>query len=181
MNAVLVDTDVFSYLMKPNDTRGKAYSKHVRGKTVTISFITVGELWFGATKRNWGVKKIRALEQRLRSVVVVPYDSELCKTYAKVRASLPPGVSVAPNDLWIAACAIRYGIPLVSNNKKHFEKIPGLTLITETPPGADVQLPVANLKFDFDPKPDLTGTREPHATTGNNPLPAAPKSSSSEK
>jgi hypothetical protein len=40
---------------------------------------------------------------------------------------------VAANDLWIASCAIRHAIPLISNNRKHFEKIPGLTLISETP------------------------------------------------
>lgn len=150
MNAVLLDTDVFSYLMKPGDTRAKAYSKHVKGKTVAISFVTYGELLFGATKKGWGAKKIRKLEERLKAVVVVPYDDELCRTYGKVRASLPRGVTVAPNDLWIAACAIRHGIPLVSNNKKHFEKIPGLTLITETPTAA-AAVPEANLKLKFDP------------------------------
>ena len=41
MDAVLTDTDVFSYLMKPKDTRGDAYRPHVRGKTVAVSFITV--------------------------------------------------------------------------------------------------------------------------------------------
>jgi len=45
MEAVLTDTDVFSYLMKPKDTRGDAYRPHVKGKTVAVSFITVGELY----------------------------------------------------------------------------------------------------------------------------------------
>jgi hypothetical protein len=40
---------------------------------------------------------------------------------------------VATNDLWIASSAIRHGIPLISNNRKHFEKIPTLILISETP------------------------------------------------
>jgi tRNA(fMet)-specific endonuclease VapC len=149
MNAVLLDTDVFSYLMKPGDARAKAYSKHVKGKTVAVSFITYGELLFGAAKKGWGTRKIRKLEERLKAVVVVPYDDEICRTYAKVRASLPLGVTVAPNDLWIASCAIRHGIPLVSNNKKHFEKIPGLNLISENPVAA--AKPEDNLKLKFDP------------------------------
>lgn len=149
MNAVLLDTDVFSYLMKPGDTRAKVYDKHVKGKTVAVSFITYGELLFGATKKKWGANKLRKLEERLKAVVVVPYDNEICRTYAKIRASLPPGITVAPNDLWIAACAMRHGIPLVSNNKKHFEKIPGLNLITENPPAA-AAVSSANLKLKFD-------------------------------
>jgi hypothetical protein len=47
--------------------------------------------------------------------------------------------TIAANDKWIAACALRHAIPLVSNNRKHFENIPGLTLISETP---KVKLPV---------------------------------------
>jgi hypothetical protein len=58
---------------------------------------------------------------------------ELCRTFGRVKASLPKGVVVGTNDLWIASCAIRHVIPLVSNNRKHFEKIPGLKLISETP------------------------------------------------
>lgn len=34
MDAVLLDTDVFSYLTRIGDTRGDAYRPHVRGKTV---------------------------------------------------------------------------------------------------------------------------------------------------
>jgi hypothetical protein len=34
---------------------------------------------------------------------------------------------------WIEASAIRHSIPLVSNNRKHFERIPGLKLISESP------------------------------------------------
>lgn len=134
MDAVLLDTDVFSYLMKSKDTRGDAYRPHVKGKTVAICFITVGELYYGAEKKKWSGKTLRNFEERLKAVVIVPYDSELCKTYGKVRASLPAGVVVAPNDLWIASCAIRHSIPLISNNRKHFEKIPSLKLISEPIP-----------------------------------------------
>lgn len=133
MDAVLTDTDVFSYLMKPKDTRGDAYRPHIKGKTVAISFITVGELYFWAEKRKWSARNRQNLEERLKAVVIVPYDAELCRTYGRVRASLPAGLTVAPNDLWIASCAIRQAIPLVSNNRKHFDKIPGLILISETP------------------------------------------------
>jgi tRNA(fMet)-specific endonuclease VapC len=133
MDAVLLDTDVFSYLMRPKDTRGDAYRPHVKGKTVAVSFVTVGELFYGAEKRGWSAKTISYLQEKLKAVVIVPYDEELCHTYARIRASLPVGVVVAANDLWIAASAIRHSIPLVSNNRKHFEQIPGLQLISESP------------------------------------------------
>ena len=133
MEAVILDTDVFSYLMKPKDTRGNAYRPHVKAKTVAVSFITVGELYHWAEKRKWSAKSRQNLEERMKAVVIVPYDAELCRTYGRVRASLPTGLVVAANDLWIAACAIRHGITLITNNRKHFERIPGLTIISEMP------------------------------------------------
>ena len=111
MDAVLLDTDVFSYLMKSKDTRADAYRPHVKGKTVAICFITLGELYYGAEKKKWSGKTLRNLQERLKAVVIAPYDSQLCRTFGKVRASLPVGVVVATNDLWIASCAIRHAIP----------------------------------------------------------------------
>jgi tRNA(fMet)-specific endonuclease VapC len=132
MDAVLLDTDVFSFLMK-NDSRGNAYRPHIKNKTVSISFVTVGELYHWAEKRNWSPKHRQALEDRIKAVVVVPYDAQLCRVYGKLRASLPAGVVVAANDLWIAACAVRHDIPLITNNRKHFERVPNLKFISESP------------------------------------------------
>jgi len=135
MDAVLLDTDVFSYLTRTHDTRGDAYRPHVAGKTVAISFITVGEIYFGAVKRKWGNQTLNAFLERLKAVVVVPSDHEVCREYGKLKSSLQQaGIVVSDNDLWIAACALRHSIPLISNNRKHFEKMPGLNLIS-LPPG----------------------------------------------
>lgn len=136
MESVLLDTDVFSYLLKKNDRRGDPYRAHVRGKTVAVSFVTVGELYFGAQKKGWGQPKLSELETRLRSVVIVPFDLEICRAYAAVSCLKTEGGTdraIAANDRWIAACAIRHGLPLVSNNRRHFDGIPGLTLISEAP------------------------------------------------
>jgi tRNA(fMet)-specific endonuclease VapC len=33
-------------------------------------------------------------------------------------------------DSWIAATAIRHKLPIVTHNKKHFEHVPGLSIIS---------------------------------------------------
>lgn len=135
-DAVLLDTDVFSFLLRTDDARGKIYRKHVEGKTAAISFITIGELYAGAYRR-WGQKKIQELEAKLRAIVIIPYDIEICKTYARLKneCKTESGTDrvIGANDLWIAACSVRHGLPLVSNNRKHFQGIPGLTLLSEAP------------------------------------------------
>ena len=46
MDAVLLDTDVFSYLLK-DDARADPYRPHVQDQTIAVSFVTVGELVLG--------------------------------------------------------------------------------------------------------------------------------------
>jgi tRNA(fMet)-specific endonuclease VapC len=148
MEAVLLDTDVFSYLTRANDARGDVYRPHVRGKTIAISFITVGEIYFGAEKAKWGTAKLNNFLERLKAVVVVPYDIEICATYGKLKASLRgAGLIVGDNDLWIASCAIRHSIPLFSNNRRHFENISGLDLISFAPTNPS-QKPKASKLFE---------------------------------
>ncbi len=43
---------------------------------------------------------------------------------------LDPGRVVAANDPWIATSGIRHSIPLVTDNRKHFEGIPRLKVVS---------------------------------------------------
>jgi predicted nucleic acid-binding protein len=132
MDAVLLDTDVFSYLMKEGDTRAALYRPHVKDKTIALSFVTVGELYVWGIRKQWGARRMASFEQRLKAAVIVPYDLDLCKLYGKVRADLlAAGHVVGPNDLWIAVCALRHSLPLVTHNARHFQNIPNLKIITE--------------------------------------------------
>jgi predicted nucleic acid-binding protein len=94
----------------------------------------VGEIYFGADKKGWSSKTLSTFMERLKAVVVIPSDNDVCREYGKLKAKLrEAGSVVADNDLWIAACALRHSIPLISNNRKHFEKITGLHLISLAP------------------------------------------------
>jgi predicted nucleic acid-binding protein len=121
-------------MMKRGDSRGEIYRQRIEGRQLCVCFVTVGELLFGAYKNKWNTEKLEHLKERLRSVVIVPFDFAVCQTYAELKTKLQSsGRSVADNDLWIAACAVRHSIALVSNNRTHFEGIPGLILISEAP------------------------------------------------
>jgi len=111
----------------------KLYVPHVQGKLLAIAFITVGELYFGAEDKNWGEKKRKELEMTLRNLVVIPYDNEIALCYGRLMVERKRnGQPIAPNDAWIAACAIRHAVPLVTHNKKDFTGITSLEVITET-------------------------------------------------
>jgi predicted nucleic acid-binding protein len=133
MDTVLLDTDVFSFLTRAYDTRAHLYQPHIQGKRISLSFISVGEIYFGMEDDGWGPARRAAVEQKLHAAIVVRYDLGLCKTYGRVKASLPRGVVVQQNDLWIACTAIHHSLPLVTHNRKHFAVIPGMQVITEAP------------------------------------------------
>ncbi|MFQ5927407.1 MAG: PIN domain-containing protein [Terriglobia bacterium] len=145
MDAILLDTDVFSFLLRRGDTRGELYRPLVKDKTIALSFVSVGELYVWSVKRKWAAKTIAAFEEKLKATVIVPYDLELCREYGRVKASLPEGRVVPANDLWIAVCAIRHSIPLLTHNQKHFEGIPRLKLISQT---EKPEVPKATTLFD---------------------------------
>ncbi len=39
------------------------------------------------------------------------------------------GIPIADNDLWIAATAVYHGVALVTDDRKHFERIKGLNVV----------------------------------------------------
>ncbi len=41
------------------------------------------------------------------------------------------GLNISISDAWIASTAISLQIPLITNNEKDFQKIKGLTIISE--------------------------------------------------
>ncbi len=137
MGEVLVDTDVFSFLLRYGDTRASLYRPHLEGRILVISYVTIGELYFWAEQRNWGSERRRLVEEAIRKATVVRYDLDMCRAYARLKSALrnPSGSHrvVGDNDLWIAACAVAYRIPLVTHNRRHFVGIPELEIISEAP------------------------------------------------
>ena len=134
MGDVLLDTNVVSYLSKRGDTRADLYRRHVEGKRCCVSFVTVGELYAWAAARKWSAQHVAEMEARLRAFVVIPYDVEICKAYAalwELKTSTGSPRVLADNDRWIAACALRHNLPLVTHNRRHFDGIPGLRVISE--------------------------------------------------
>ncbi|MCD6197249.1 MAG: type II toxin-antitoxin system VapC family toxin [Deltaproteobacteria bacterium] len=128
---IILDTCIVSYLMKGGPL-AEAYLPHTQGRLLAISFITVGEMYFGAENRNWGNKKRSVLETTLRNFVVIPYDHEIARCYGRLVAERKHnGKPIAPNDAWIAACAVRHAVPLVTHNAKDFMGITALDVITE--------------------------------------------------
>ena len=132
MDAVILDTDVLSFIAKA-DTRAASYLPALNGKLLCICFQTVAELRLWALVRAWGQSRRDALDSLFTRLVVLPYDSAMAMRWAEVTAHRRRiGKPIDCGDAWIAASALRHGAPLATHNAKHYVDISGLTLISHT-------------------------------------------------
>ena len=112
------------------DPRVALFREHMNSRDLAITFITVGELFYGAVKANWGEERILQLEEEIKKYLQLPYDTQVARDYGKVLSeSQRKGRDMAVNDAWIAACAIRYEAELVTHNVKDFQLLDKLRLI----------------------------------------------------
>ena len=128
MEAVVLDKNIVSYLMKGH-TLAEQYRPDLEGKTLAISFMTVGELFEGAYRRNWSAAKMDELRQRLKSYIVIPYSPKISETWGRVRAERK-STTIAVDDAWIAATAVAHACPLITHNPNDFHGIADLKIIT---------------------------------------------------
>jgi tRNA(fMet)-specific endonuclease VapC len=131
MTTVVVDTCVVSFLLK-NDTRAELYRPHLDVDTKVISFMTLAELYRWSVESNWGECRQAELEDDLSNYVVYGVNQALCQKWAEtVDQARRDGHPLDVDDAWIAATALLYDYPLVSNNRRDFQHISGLRLLTE--------------------------------------------------
>jgi len=125
----LLDTNICIYVARSQPaTVARRFARAAPG-SLGISIITWGELCFGAAKSNDSARAHVLLEQFARVVEVLPLPEEAGRHYGEVRAALQrAGTPIGNNDLWIAAHALALAVPLVSNNLREFERVPGLKL-----------------------------------------------------
>lgn len=128
---VVVDTDVISYQLR-RDTRAVAYARHLSGRAPVASFMTVAELYHWALVAGRSETRVSQLEALLSTYTVAPSGWALCRRWAEVMiAARTKGRPIAANDAWIAATALHFGVPLVTNNARHYRHVDGLVVISE--------------------------------------------------
>jgi tRNA(fMet)-specific endonuclease VapC len=131
LDVVVVDTDVMSYVFK-NHTRAALYNPHLAGKSLMISFVTFGELQRWAIRNKWGPSKRQKLEEYLSPVLVFHSDDDLCFQWAKITEDgRRRGRQIQPGDGWIAATALLHDVPLITHNRRDFDTVTGLKVISE--------------------------------------------------
>lgn len=126
----LLDTDWSIHCLHRVE-RVVARLTELRPEGVGISIISLAELYQGVFYATDPVGNERALRDFLAPFPVVPLEDEICRIFARERGRLKAmGTPIGDFDLLIGATALQHNLTLLSNNRRHFERISGLSILS---------------------------------------------------
>jgi tRNA(fMet)-specific endonuclease VapC len=128
---LLVDTDVLIDLERAS--RVDDVDALLGDEPNAISVITVSELLHGVLRAKGAVRVRRHafVEHLLGGLQAIPITEPVARVHAEIWALLTArGVPIGAHDLWIAATALAHGLGVAARNASHYDRVPGLRVVT---------------------------------------------------
>jgi tRNA(fMet)-specific endonuclease VapC len=101
------------------------------GGLISISWVTIAELYDGAYRSNNPGARLARIEQFTHRYPVVYPNIDIAMEFAALRVILRQrGRLIGDFDLVIAATALCLDLTLLTFNRRHFDRIPDLQLYT---------------------------------------------------
>ncbi len=121
----MLDTDIASYIIKGRSPEIEAKLSALDPSMVCVSAMTRAELMYGLKRLPPGHRLHIGVRQFLKIVRVLSWDAEAADFYAEIRHRLvTTGQLIGELDMMIAAHSLAVAAVLVTNNTRHFERIP---------------------------------------------------------
>jgi len=126
--ALILET-TFLIDFERENTRGAAgpaiaFLESLDDARLYVTFTIAGELAAGlsmADRAHW--------EEFLAPFHVLPFNADVSWEYGQAYRYLQEnGRLIGSNDLWIAATALAYRMPIVTRNAQHYRRVPGLRI-----------------------------------------------------
>ena len=110
--------------------RGRPPPDKWRGYCFCLSTVVEAELWAGV-HHSGGDEERRKTETLLAALETVPFDSAAAEATGRVLAELTKaGRKIGDFDVQIAGHALSLGAPLLTCDKRHFQRVAGLRLLS---------------------------------------------------
>lgn len=123
----MLDTNICIYLMKHQPPAVARRFERCQVGDVVMSSITYAELAYGAAASTEPNRIMEALSMLIEDIPVVAFDQAAGASYAAIRLATRNRKTDMLDKL-IAAHASSLGVTLVTNNRKDFDRYPGLTV-----------------------------------------------------
>ena len=118
--SVLLDTNVVvAHFRNDPDLTARLAST----AAVYLPWVVLGELHFGALRARRREEQLALIGDFLRTSIILLPDQVTSEIYGQVKAELAAvGKPIPDNDIWIAAIARQYDLPLVTRDR-HFAAV----------------------------------------------------------
>ena len=124
----MLDTNIISDLIRNPQGRAAKRIAKVGEANICTSIIVAAELRYGCA-RSGSKRLLKAVEDLLSEISVLPFDVPADAEYGVIRAELEAaGKPIGGNDLLIAAHAYATGATIVTANTHEFKRIRGLNV-----------------------------------------------------
>jgi tRNA(fMet)-specific endonuclease VapC len=125
----MLDTNTCIYIIKEKPAYVLERFKKAHISDIGISSITLSELVYGAAKSSKPEQNHLALAQFVAPLEVLAYDHSASQYCGSIRNHLEKqGTPIGALDMLIAAHALSAGCILVTNNKREFQRVPGIKI-----------------------------------------------------
>ena len=124
---ILIGTDICIELLRGNNI--VIENRLSSDEQVSISFMTVGELYYGAERSSNKIKNKNVVDEFLLSIDIIDTDLEILKKFGELKSNLYRNSALLPDaDILIAATVLTKCTKLITGNSKHFNRIENLSL-----------------------------------------------------
>ena len=121
---IVADTDVLIYFLAGVEPLASRVGDEIESGLATTA-VSRFELRAGVRSARQG----RAVSGLLEALVTLPLDAVAADRAATLRLALEKaGVGIGMADSLIAGIALAHGADLLTRNRRHFERVEGLTL-----------------------------------------------------
>ncbi len=127
IGARVLDTETWIAFLRGDEAVTKKVDQTER---LLLPFAVLGELLLGVERSRRPEVQRQRVEAIVAACEFVPPTPPVCRRYARIKSLLmSKGRPIPENDIWIAACALESGAPLVSGDL-HFKEIDDLQIET---------------------------------------------------
>lgn len=121
---ILLDTNIAVALFAGEE----AVSRRFGEREVSVPSTVLGELYYGAHKSAHATRNLARIDEFAESVKVLDCGTVTARHYGQIKDRLRvKGRPIPENDIWIAAVALQFELPLATRDD-HFKEVDGLTL-----------------------------------------------------
>ena len=131
---LMLDTDTLIYFLKGHQMVVDNFKAHA-DVPKAISAVTYGELIYGARKSERVAENLAKIHRLSELFPIIDITRAVMDSFGEIKASLSStGITVDDFDLLIGCTALTLNYGVVTNNQKHYQKIPGLRVVNWTGP-----------------------------------------------